>query len=187
MVTTIPNKFTRDLLRRQSVARIANKLAQGTLANLKGRIYPHTLDIRAFTSCSVPSHLEHLLLSEDRASSVDLRRSLCRMHRAVGGSWTEYLKTDEELFRLASNHATQAGFPSIRTCAFCCVSHGTPRHYVMECPETEVYAVEICDAVEYELASLRRTQELVGAAKKHFLASHGGRIQCITFLWRRYF
>ena len=65
MVTTIPNKFTRDLLRRQSVARIANKLAQGTLANLKGRIYPHTLDIRAFTSCSVPYHLAHLLLSED--------------------------------------------------------------------------------------------------------------------------
>ena len=106
------------------------------------------LDIRALTSCSVPSHLEHLLLSEDRASSVDLSRSLFRMHRAVGGSWTEYLKTDEELFRLAGNHATQAELPSIRACPVCRVSHGTPRHYVMECPETDVYAAEICDATE---------------------------------------
>ena len=90
------------------------------------------------------------------------------MHRAVGGSWTEYLKTDEELFRLASNHATQSKLLSIRTCPFCRVSHGTPRHYVVECPETEVYAVEICDAIVNELASLRRIQELVDAAKKHF-------------------
>ena len=136
MVTTIPNKFARGLLRRQSVARMATKITQGKLANFKGRIYQHTLDIRAFTSCSVPSHLEHLLLSEDGASSVDLTRSLFRMHRAAGGSWTEYLKTDEELLRLVSNHATHAELPSIRTCPFCHVSYGTPRHYVMECPET---------------------------------------------------
>ena len=49
MVTTIPNKFARGLLRRQSVARMATKLTQSKLANVKGRIYQHTLDIRAFT------------------------------------------------------------------------------------------------------------------------------------------
>ena len=42
MVTTIPNKFTRGLLRRQSVARMATKLTQDQLCNFKGRIYSHT-------------------------------------------------------------------------------------------------------------------------------------------------
>ena len=89
MVTTIPNKFTRDLLRRQSTALMATKLTQGKLAKLKGRIYPHTFDIRAFTSCPVLPHLQHFLLADDRACSVDLSGPLFRMHRAVGGSWTE--------------------------------------------------------------------------------------------------
>ena len=39
----------------------------------------------------------------------------------------------------------------------------------MECPETAPYAAEICDAVENELESLGCAQELVDAAKKHFL------------------
>ena len=90
------------------------------------------------------------------------------MHRAVGGSWTEYLKTDEELVRLAGNHAMEEGLPSIRTCPFCRLSQGTPRHYVMECLETKIYVEEICDAVETELSSLGCTQELIDAAKKHF-------------------
>ena len=62
MITTIPNKFTRNLLRHQSVEYMATKRTQGKLATLKGSIYPHTLDIRAFTSCPVPPHLENLLL-----------------------------------------------------------------------------------------------------------------------------
>ena len=39
----------------------------------------------------------------------------------------------------------------------------------MECLETAPYAAEICDAVENELESLGCTQELVDAAKMHFL------------------
>ena len=89
------------------------------------------------------------------------------MHRAVGGSWTEYLKTDKALLHLADVHATAAGLPSIRTCPFCRASHGTPRHFVMECLETKDYAEEICDAVERELASLQCTQALIDAANKY--------------------
>ena len=87
-----------------------------------------------FHVTSNPPHLEHLLLAEDQLCSVDLSGALFRMHRAVGGSWTEYLKTDEELFRLAGTHLTAAGAAaglSSRTCPFCRVSQGTPRHYVM--------------------------------------------------------
>ena len=90
-----------------------------------------------------------------------------RMHRAVGGSWTEYLKTDKVLLHLADAHSTAAGLPSIRTCPFCRASHGTPRHFVMECFETKDYAEEICDAVERELASLQCTQALIDAANKY--------------------
>ena len=93
MLITIPNKFTRNLLRRQSNALMATKLAQGKLAKIKVLIYIHTLDIRAFTSRPIPSHLEHLLLAEGQSTSVDLSGALFRMHRAVGRSWTEYLKT----------------------------------------------------------------------------------------------
>ena len=168
MVTSIPSKFTRDLLRRQSTALMATKLTQGKLAKLKGLIYPHTLDIRAFTLCLIPVHLQHLLLAEDQASSVDLSGCMFRMHRAVGGSWTEYLKTDKELFHLAEAHATAVGLPSIRTCPFCRVSQSAPRHFVMKCFETNEYAKDICDAVEVELSSLGCTQVLIDAAKKHF-------------------
>ena len=42
MVTAIPNKFTRDLLRRQSIALMSTKRTQGKLAKFKGLIYPHT-------------------------------------------------------------------------------------------------------------------------------------------------
>ena len=169
MVAAIPNKFTRDLLRRQSIALMTTKRTQGKLAKFKGLIYlhTHTLDIRAFTSCSIPPPLHYLLLSEDQASAVDLSGCMFRMHRAVGGSWTEYLKTDKVLLHLADAHSTAAGLPSIRTCPFCRASHGTPRHFVMECHETNDYAEEICDAVEKELASFQCTQTLIDAANKY--------------------
>ena len=96
----------------------------------------HTLDIRAFTSCSVPPHLEHILLAEDQPISGDLSCAVFRMHRAVGGSWTEYLHIDEDLHRLAAAHSTAAGIASIRICTFCRIGQGTPRHYVMQCLET---------------------------------------------------
>ena len=41
-------------------------------------------------------------------------------------------------------------------------------HYVMQCPETETYAEDICDAAEFELQNLGCTQLLVDAANKHF-------------------
>ena len=172
MVTSIPNKFTRDLLRRQSTALMVTKLTRRKFAKLKGLIYPHTLDIRAFTLCPIPVHLQHLLLAEDQANSVDLSGCMFRMHRAVGGSWTEYLKTDKELFHLAEAHATAVSFPSIRTCPFCCLRQGTPRHFVMECCETKEYAEDICDAVEVELSSLGCTQVLIDAATKTFLGRY---------------
>ena len=64
---------------------------------MKGLIYSYALDIRAFTSCAVPPHLERLLLAEDNAQSTDLSNMLFRMQQAIGGAWTEYLHSDEEL------------------------------------------------------------------------------------------
>ena len=48
------------------------KSTQGKLATMKGQIYPHTLDVTAFTSCVIPPHLKKCLLAEDDAQKTNL-------------------------------------------------------------------------------------------------------------------
>ena len=59
------------------------------------------MDIRAYTACAIPPHLDNFLLAEDDAKSVDLSPAIFRMHRAIAGSWTEYMHTDEDLHHKA--------------------------------------------------------------------------------------
>ena len=168
MVTRTPNLFVRGLLRIQSFAAMATRPTQGYLATLRGSLYPHSLDVRIYTSCAIPTQLSNLLLPSDKADKVDLSSIMFRMQRAVGGSWTEYQKSDTILCHLISEQMFSLRLPNVRTCPFCKSNHGTPRHYVMECPETELYANDICDAVEGVLASLGCSVLLIDAAKKHF-------------------
>ena len=90
------------------------------------------------------------------------------MHRSVGGGWTEYIKSDLTLRQLATIHHASLLLPSVRTCPFCRLHHGTPRHYVMECPETALHSNEICDAVEFTLAGLGFPTELRDAGVEHY-------------------
>ena len=79
MVIGAINKFVRGLPKQHSFTELTTKKVQGKVAKLKDTIYKHTLDIRAFTSCSIPPHLEHFLLAEDNAQATDLRAcSGCR-------------------------------------------------------------------------------------------------------------
>ena len=160
MVTRVPHAFVRKLLRSQSSREMALRPTQGRLALLKETLYPHSLDIRMYTSCPIPPRFDGLLLPSDHAASVDLSNILFRMYRSVGGGWTEYIKSDPSLYQLATRHHASLHFPSVRTCPFCRLHHGTPRHYVMECPETYLYALEICDSVEVALADLGFPTEL---------------------------
>ena len=78
-----------------------------------------------------------------------------------------------------------AGLHSIRTCPFCRVNHGTPRRYVMECPEPKDYAEELCDAAERALFSFQCPQTLIDAANAHVaglstLSSHPAPELCVS-------
>ena len=73
------------------------------------------------------------------------------MHRAIAGSWTEYMHTDEELHHKAMLRANGCEFSSHRTCPFFQKGAGTLRHYVMMCAEMKLYTESICEAVEAEL------------------------------------
>ena len=101
-----------------------------------------------------PPHLESFLLAEDDVKSVDLSSAMFRMHRAIAGSCTEYMHTDEELHRKAMLWANKCDFSSYRACPLRQKGAGTPRHYVMMCTETKPYTESICEAVETELSRL---------------------------------
>ena len=126
MVTRTPHAFVRSLLRAQSSWEMAVMPTQGFPAPLKGTLYPHSLDIRMYTSCPIPPHFDGVLLPSDHADSVDLSSILFRMHRSVGGAWTEYIKSDLILRQLATTHHAAHLLSSVRTCPFCRLHHGTP-------------------------------------------------------------
>ena len=73
-------------------------------------------------------------------------------------------KTYKVLLHLAAAPSSAAGFPSIRTRPFCRAGHGTPRHYVMDCQETNDYAEDVCDAVDRDLSRRQCTQTLIESA-----------------------
>ena len=62
---------------------------------------------------------------------MDLSRTLYKAIRAVGGGWTEFLRSDKELELLAHEWAEFRALPSHRTCLLCCAGVGTPRHTIM--------------------------------------------------------
>ena len=99
-----------------------------------------------------PPHLENFLLEEDDYKTVDLSPAIFRMHRAIAGSWTEYMHTDEELHHQAMLWANKCEFSSHRICPFCKKATGTRRHYVMMCTDTEPHTESICEVVEAELS-----------------------------------
>ena len=168
MVTRSSNVFVRNLLRTQSSFAMALRRTQGYLAKLKGTLYPHSLDIRIYTSCPIPLQFDGLRLPSDNADMVDLSNIIFRMQRAVGGAWTEYIKSDPMLRQLATSYHVSHRLPSVRTCPFCRFHHGTPRHYVMECLETVTYTDEICDSVEAILSNFGPSSDLIDAATQYY-------------------
>ena len=75
-----------------------------------------------------------------------------RCHRAIGDSWTERLHAD--VAALTATWATQAGWPSPRTCPLCQSGPGTPRHVIMSCKALAPAADMLRDDIEAELQSL---------------------------------
>ena len=134
---------------------------QGKLANLKGHIFPHSIDVTY--TCPIPPHERF----SPKMTPAKLERRLVPQ-KAIGGAWTEYLHSDADLLRLATAWAGIRHHSSPRMCPFCENGHGTPKHYLMACPETQEHAHAICDAVESELARWNVSQELIAAATEFY-------------------
>ncbi|CAE7204856.1 unnamed protein product [Symbiodinium sp. CCMP2592] len=126
-------KVVRKQLRIQASAQWAQRRVQGHVATQAQDIFGPTLDMRLFTQVPVPTPWKHWLLPTDPDDGVDLSKFLYRCVRVVGGSWTESLKSDTDLARLASHWAEANQLDSMRTCPLCCSGAGTPRHTVMTC------------------------------------------------------
>ena len=88
------------------------------------------------------------------------------MQRAFGGSWTEYMHTDEGVHHMATYWSREMSIKSHRTCPFCKNWTGNPRHYVMACTETTQYTEAICDTVEVEIANICDQEQLLRKGKE---------------------
>ena len=102
MVIGATNEFVRGFLKHQLFKEFIAKNVQGRVAKLKETLYKHTLNIKAFISCSIPPHLEHFLLAEDNAQATDLSGIVFRMQRAIGGLLIEHMRTDEGFHQIAT-------------------------------------------------------------------------------------
>ena len=149
---------------------MTTKKVKGRVAKLKDTIYKHALDIRAFTACSTPPRLEHLLPADDNAQAIDLSGIMFRMQRAIGGSWTEYMHADEGLHQLATYWVLGLSLNTHCLCTFCKNGIWTPRHNVRACPETKQYTEAICDALEAEMSRLCNQQQMIEAGKQNHVA-----------------
>ena len=56
MVIGPTNKFVRGVLRQQFIDELKTKKVQGKVASLKDTAYKHAMDMRAYTTCSIPLH-----------------------------------------------------------------------------------------------------------------------------------
>ena len=126
-------KVVRALLRTQASQQWKQRKVQGHVATQAHEVFGPALDMRLFTHVSVPSPWTHWLLPSDPRDGLDLSKFLYRCVRAVGGSWTESIKSDTELARLAAHWADTNQLESMRTCPLCTAGAGTPRHTVMTC------------------------------------------------------
>ena len=111
---------------------------------------------------------------------LDLSAMAYRCHRAIGGSWTERLHAHADVAALAATWATQAGWPSPRTCPLCQSGPGTPRHVIMSCKALAPAADMLRDDIEAELQSLASADALRQAAQawQHQARADALPVQC---------
>ncbi|CAJ1371984.1 unnamed protein product [Effrenium voratum] len=111
------------------------------------------MDVRWYQACRIPPEWARWQLQRD-TETVDLAPMLYRLHRAIGGSWTEKLHSSAELQELAT---AWAAADNPRLCPLCRNGAGTPRHVVMACSAMAPMADELRDALEQYFASLCST------------------------------
>ena len=79
---------------------------QGKVVNMCWYVYTKTLDLRAYTQCTIAPRWQQLALPIDGWRGVDLSKVLYRAIRAVGGGWTESLHSDPSLHAVTVTKAS---------------------------------------------------------------------------------
>ena len=132
MVTSSARDAGRDLLRCQALDEWKLRPVQGKVATLTALVYTPALDMHLYTACSLSLSPPVLHLPHDNIS-VDLSVALFRCLRLVGGGWTEQIKVQPELLKVAQFLYERNWVGSVRSCPLCRCLPGTSRHVVMSC------------------------------------------------------
>ena len=148
-----PREALRTLLRQEACRQWSSRIVQGKLARCSDHLHPASMDVRWYQACRIPPEWARWQLQRD-TETVDLAPMLYRLHRAIGGSWTEKLHSSAELQELAT---ARAAADNPRLCPLCRNGAGTPRHVVMACSAMAPMADELRDALEQYFASLCST------------------------------
>ena len=118
MVTSPIREHVRHKLRSSCLHDWSSRPVQGLLPRLAHEVHQPTLDPALYTQCHFSGRWERWMLPSDPLP-LDLSAMAYRCHRAIGGSWTERLHAHADVAALAATWATQAGWPSPRTCPLC--------------------------------------------------------------------
>ena len=152
MVTGPIRQCVRQVQRGQSEAAWSERPVQGLLPRVANQIFTPSLDPSLHTQCTFPSTWLRWTLTADTLP-IDLSAVSFRLHRAIGGAWTERLHVNPTEALTANTWAEQAGWPSARTCPLCASAPGTPRHAIMGCPALSPLVNCLRDDIEAELAA----------------------------------
>jgi hypothetical protein len=160
MITRSARDAVRAILREDALQLWKQRPVQGKLGSMQSLVYTGCLDMRFYSNVAIPERWSFLLLPCDQ-TQVDLTGMLYRCVRAIGGGWTERLKSDPDIAPLARSWAASSGAASFRTCPLCRAGPGTPRHVVMGCSAMRPLVLSWLDAVELELSRHRSREDLV--------------------------
>ena len=165
MVTGPIRPCIRHILRAQSIEAWRSRPVQGLLPRLLDQVFTPTLDVSIYTQCNFTTAWSRWLLPAD-SSPLDLSAMACRLHRAIGGSWTERLHAHATEATVASQWAARVDDPSHRTCPLCRQAPGTPRHVVMGCTALAPLVNLLRDDMERDLAAIAGSSHLLEAARR---------------------
>ena len=179
MATSPIREHVRHKLRSSCLHDWCSRPVQGLLPRLAHEVHQPTLDPALYTQCHFSGRWERWMLPSDPLP-LDLSAMAYRCHRAIGGSWTERLHAHADVAALAATWATQAGWPSPRTCPLCRSGPGTPRHVIMSCKALAPVADMLRDDIEAELQTLATADSLHQAAQawQHQARADALPIQC---------
>ena len=96
MVTSPIRNHVRSTLRMQSTEAWSKRAVQGLIPRLSQHLFLPALDPSLYIQCTFPDQWLRWSLPSD-AGVVDLSPVIVRLHRAIGGAWTERLHSQSDL------------------------------------------------------------------------------------------